>query len=151
MKADRHDEIKRIFLQVCELPETERTTYLERTCGQDTELRREVERLLECDREDDLITSRHVAGRFGGTPAFSESVTGPDFIDTTHPPPAAWQRLFNVKSILLLALIVLGLAVCAWLRSAYKRHLLQSRADELRTVLDTTARSLSRNDSIDLA
>lgn len=143
MNADRHDEVKKIFLEICDLPEAERAAYLERTCGPDAELRREIERLLECDREDDLITSRNVAARYGGgTPALSESVTGTDFIDTAHPPPAAWQRLLNLGSILLIVLVVLGLSVCAWLRSTYKNHLLQVRTDELRTILDTTTRSL---------
>jgi serine/threonine protein kinase/tetratricopeptide (TPR) repeat protein len=46
MNADRHTRIKELFLEICELPGSERLTALARACGEDRELRREIESLL---------------------------------------------------------------------------------------------------------
>ena len=49
MDAERWRRISSVFDQVCERPAAERTALLEQCCGQDEELRREVNSLLEAD------------------------------------------------------------------------------------------------------
>lgn len=46
MNADRHAQIKELFIRICELPEQYRSAALDRVCGDDLDLRREVESLL---------------------------------------------------------------------------------------------------------
>jgi serine/threonine protein kinase/tetratricopeptide (TPR) repeat protein len=46
MSSGRHARVKRLFLEICELPEDERLAALDRACGDDRALRREVESLL---------------------------------------------------------------------------------------------------------
>ena len=46
---DRHQTVMRIFRESCRLPETARGEFLARACGEDTELRAEVEELLSFD------------------------------------------------------------------------------------------------------
>ncbi len=46
MTSERHLRAKELFLAACELSAQERTAYLARECGDDGELRREVEELL---------------------------------------------------------------------------------------------------------
>jgi serine/threonine protein kinase len=47
MLKERWSEIERLYLSASELESTERVAYLERMCGSDVDLRREVESLLE--------------------------------------------------------------------------------------------------------
>jgi serine/threonine protein kinase len=47
MLRERRSEIERLYLSVSELESTERVAYLDRMCGSDLDLRREVESLLE--------------------------------------------------------------------------------------------------------
>jgi hypothetical protein len=46
MSMERHALVKKLFLRICELPEQDRLAALDRACGDDRELRREVESLL---------------------------------------------------------------------------------------------------------
>ena len=50
MDPERWQRIQEIFLEALELPEREISGHLDRACGQDAELRREVEALLDSDR-----------------------------------------------------------------------------------------------------
>ena len=47
MNSVRWERVKELFADVAELPEPERTAFLDRECGDDHELRKEVEQLLE--------------------------------------------------------------------------------------------------------
>lgn len=42
MDADRHARNKELFLEICDLPESEQRSALDRACGEDREFRREV-------------------------------------------------------------------------------------------------------------
>ncbi len=48
MTPERHQRVKQIFLQACELPLDARPAFMDETCGEDTELRAMVDSLL-CD------------------------------------------------------------------------------------------------------
>ncbi|MBZ5618581.1 MAG: AAA family ATPase [Acidobacteriia bacterium] len=50
MKPERWDEIQRIFRSALTLASDSRTSYLERVCGEDSDLRREVESLMAAGR-----------------------------------------------------------------------------------------------------
>ena len=46
MSTDRHALVKKLFLQICDLPEEDRLAALDEACGDDRELRGEVGSLL---------------------------------------------------------------------------------------------------------
>ncbi|MCA9241295.1 MAG: transporter substrate-binding protein [Planctomycetales bacterium] len=46
MNPQRHEQVKSVFLRACELEGQERAVFLDRACGVDEELKREVESLL---------------------------------------------------------------------------------------------------------
>ena len=54
MTAQRWARMKEIFGTALEMPEAERDAYLASACGQDTELRSEIERLLAKEHNPDL-------------------------------------------------------------------------------------------------
>ncbi|MDX1502614.1 MAG: protein kinase [Thermoanaerobaculia bacterium] len=55
MDPTRWQRIDRIFAAALERPPHERSSYLDRECGRDPELRRDVESLLASDRDDDFL------------------------------------------------------------------------------------------------
>ncbi len=72
MTADRWRHIEDLFVQAVERPLTERQDFLDRVCGEDEGLRRELESLLACDapdqrlveiRADDTEAEPDLAGR----------------------------------------------------------------------------------------
>ena len=66
MTIDRHRRAKEIFLAACELPVDSRTSHLDAECAGDSELRREVEALLEIDRSTtDATEERRPPERIG--------------------------------------------------------------------------------------
>ena len=71
------ERLKDIFHSARELPRAERDAFLTGACGDDEQLRREIETLLESDRAaDDFIAdppARLVADAFGGSPDPSEA------------------------------------------------------------------------------
>ena len=52
MSVERFRKAKDIFAHACELPDDEARRYLDKTCGDDAELRAEVEALIAADRGD---------------------------------------------------------------------------------------------------
>ena len=46
MDTDRHARIKKLFLEICDLAEEERAAAIDRLCGEDADLRREIDSLL---------------------------------------------------------------------------------------------------------
>jgi hypothetical protein len=51
MTSDRYERIRQIFAEACDLEGAERSRYLERECGEDKELRRELDSLLADDSQ----------------------------------------------------------------------------------------------------
>lgn len=63
MTAERWQQIQSILDAAADVPAAERGTFLERSCGDDRELRREVEELLELDGEvDEFLAAPAVPG-----------------------------------------------------------------------------------------
>src|ERR1051326_4011482 len=60
MTTERWREIERVFEAVSECPAEERESRLRQECGDDQDLRREVDALLACDVEDDAIAENAV-------------------------------------------------------------------------------------------
>jgi non-specific serine/threonine protein kinase/serine/threonine-protein kinase len=54
MSTDRHALVKKLFLQICDLPEEDRLAALDEACGDDRELRREVGSLLSFHDETEV-------------------------------------------------------------------------------------------------
>lgn len=52
MTSERYQQVKKIFLQVCDIEEASRAEFLERACGSDLDLRNEVESLLRYHNTD---------------------------------------------------------------------------------------------------
>jgi len=58
MTSDRWEQINRLYNAVVEVEEKERTSFLEKSCGGDAELRREVESLLAYDQQAQQFIDR---------------------------------------------------------------------------------------------
>ncbi|PYV38952.1 MAG: hypothetical protein DMG06_24360, partial [Acidobacteria bacterium] len=58
MTSNRWEEINRLYDAAVEVEETERTSFLEKACGEDAELRHEVESLLAYDKEAQPLLDR---------------------------------------------------------------------------------------------
>ena len=58
MNEERWHKIKSIFEEAIELPETERKTYLDETCGDDNQLRSKVEELISADSDTQSLFDR---------------------------------------------------------------------------------------------
>jgi hypothetical protein len=76
MNPERHQKIKQLFLAVCELDEQQAATFLDRECGDDRELRVEVESLL----------ANHLSETIIGQPASANNIA------ETSPPPGTSSR-----------------------------------------------------------
>ena len=60
--ADRHKRIKAIFLQACELAGDQRTAFLDRECGEDDEMRAEIEEMVRFEEENpDYLETSHTS------------------------------------------------------------------------------------------
>ena len=57
MNSERYQRVASIFQRACTLVEPSRTEYLDAECAGDAELRREVEKMLATDVEDDFLAS----------------------------------------------------------------------------------------------
>jgi non-specific serine/threonine protein kinase/serine/threonine-protein kinase len=62
MSTDRHARVKELFLRICDLPEEDRPAALDRACGDDLELRREVESLLGFHDDTEATPGRESPG-----------------------------------------------------------------------------------------
>jgi len=60
--SERHERIKRIFDRACDLPEGERSAFLDRECGGDAELRAELTELLAAEGIGALAERQRGAG-----------------------------------------------------------------------------------------
>jgi len=59
MKPEQHAQIKKVFLAACEQASNELEEFLDDTCGDDEELRRQVEALLAHHRPDESVDPSH--------------------------------------------------------------------------------------------
>lgn len=57
MTPERHEQIKKLFLAVCELDEQSRNTFLDEACADDADLRTEIESLLRYHEPATLLDS----------------------------------------------------------------------------------------------
>ena len=64
MTSNRWEEINRLYNAAVEVEEKERAAFLEKACGEDTELRREVESLLAYDQLAQQFLDRPQVGSF---------------------------------------------------------------------------------------
>ena len=62
MTSERHARVKELFLAACERPAEERSAFLGKVCGEDEELRREVESLLHFHDDDASVAPGGIAG-----------------------------------------------------------------------------------------
>lgn len=58
MTPERHEQIKRVFLAACDLDECARADYVNQRCGDDAELRDEVQALLRHHHPETIIAKR---------------------------------------------------------------------------------------------
>ncbi|MBS1827922.1 MAG: serine/threonine protein kinase [Acidobacteria bacterium] len=65
MTPERWPEVKRILYQAMELPVAEREVFLEGACGGDSELRGEVESLLQASEQEDVILDTSIVPKRG--------------------------------------------------------------------------------------
>jgi hypothetical protein len=95
MNAERHEQVKHIFLAACDLQPTEIAAFLNRVCAGDAELRQEVQSLLANHPSETIIgaalTKNHPARLRRPVPSH---VAG---VDSTGPPP---QERFSPGTIL---------------------------------------------------
>ena len=89
MTPDRWNKIKTLFSSAQDCPEAERSAFLLRACDGDDELRKEVEDLLDADREDQFLENSAVAeapsifgDENGAGGEISVSDSGPPRFDT---------------------------------------------------------------------
>jgi formylglycine-generating enzyme required for sulfatase activity/serine/threonine protein kinase len=75
MSRERHQRAKELFLAACELDAREAAAFLQRECGADAELRREVEELLGVDTAGVSVLDKQVSGV--GGPARAEAARIP--------------------------------------------------------------------------
>ncbi len=59
MKPERHAQIKKVFLAACDLAGDELQEFLDDTCGDDEDLRRQVEVLLSHHCPDESLAESH--------------------------------------------------------------------------------------------
>jgi predicted Ser/Thr protein kinase len=102
MTSQRHEEIKKLFLSVCELDEAGRASFLDQACRDDPELRSEVESLLRHHLPDTIIEApvpaRQSGGHAdGGAPQVLAEPVAPDL---TPVPVAEPQPRFSAGTII---------------------------------------------------
>lgn len=68
MTPERHEQIKKIFLTACDLEESARPAYINRACGNDAELREEVEALFRHHHPGTIIAGHADGGQAGSDP-----------------------------------------------------------------------------------
>src|SRR5215813_8644530 len=73
MTSDRWNRIEEIFQRALELPGSERSGYVAHTCGDDEELRSEVESLLASEGDSTILLRSLVAGDIRGLAEFRSS------------------------------------------------------------------------------
>ncbi len=93
MENDRWHRIEEIFEIAVELPEDERDAYLERKCGGDDELRREVEDLISADLEAEEFIEEPLLGSHTLANFLDEKVGSIEDIENSVPPHFLGRRI----------------------------------------------------------
>jgi non-specific serine/threonine protein kinase/serine/threonine-protein kinase len=79
MTPDRYEQVRSLFISVCEMNEPQRSAALSERCANDEELRREVEALLAAEsNEDDLLRESRLGIMADVVQAAAESAAGAD-------------------------------------------------------------------------
>ncbi len=91
--SDRWQKIEEIFEVAVELPEDEREVYLERMCGGDAELRREVEDLIAADIEAEEFIEQPLLGSHTLANFLDEKVGAIEDIESSVPPHFLGRRV----------------------------------------------------------
>ncbi|MBU0637753.1 MAG: serine/threonine-protein kinase [Planctomycetes bacterium] len=91
MTPERYQQVRRVFAEVCQLPVEERTGHLDRACGNDAELRAEVETLLYHDEETLPVKPRISAAQAFGRGSRGAPATPP--ADGAAEAPARVERI----------------------------------------------------------
>ena len=91
--SDRWQKIEEIFEIAVELPEDERDAYLEKECGDDAALRREVEDLISADLEADEFIEEPLLGSHTLANFLDEKVGAIDDIENSVPPHFLGRRI----------------------------------------------------------
>ena len=146
MKPERYSQIRELFQQACELDEASRSAFLDQQCGDDAELRSEVESLLKCD-----ITRTIVAA-----PTMQDVAVSTAQPITRSQAPLSRALLFEAGGILsrffrrpvyryltiaIVSLLLVGLGL--WMYDGMRRSLRQLVASRLQGVLDADVEALT--------
>ena len=78
MPDSNRQQVRRLFMEVVELPEAQRSTALDRMCGSDAALRSEVEALLRADRAAGAFLSNPTAAEAQRAPAVAQAGAEPE-------------------------------------------------------------------------
>lgn len=79
-KPDRHQQVKTLFLAACQMAPEARPSFLADACGDDVELRREIESLLDHDDDSGAVWSPEIRLQGGDRAASLTQVKRPERI-----------------------------------------------------------------------
>ena len=145
MSADRHARVKEIFFEALELPADKRKTFVAKVCGDDLELRNEVDSLLRHQHTETIISetipvkhsdptvvpTKKTKGRFHVGP----SLTGGRWFALLF-----GDRLSRAITIFSVFALVLGLGI--WTTMGVRRSLNNIRAEQLQSLLRADVKAL---------
>ena len=137
MNSSRHKQITETFLGACDLGEEELQAFLDKNCGDDVELRSEVESLLKHHRLH-TVSTRPVSDAKSAapprTPALHRISRNPLAATST----GERRRSLLAAGIVMLALAIVGFWVCRRVHSALQDDL----QNQLQLVLDANVNAL---------
>lgn len=97
--AERYQRVKEVFFEAVDLPPAERDGFLERSCGDDPDLKTEVARLLAREEEENAEDFLEVPAVVGLGLADEAAETGPRSVlpAALEPPLEGWSRFRLVE------------------------------------------------------
>ncbi len=140
MSEEAYARAKEIFARAVELEDSERDAFLARACGADSELRGEIDSLLEHHFPRSLIGARSPGARPRAQPRLR-----PEPFYTTHTTDWWFGRLFSGlgrRRIWILVAIAFPVGLGPWVHARFEQALLEIRRDELEAVLSTGGHAL---------
>jgi hypothetical protein len=139
MRFARYDRVKQVFLRAVEHSAESRAQYLDKECGSDRELRRDIEALLAAHHDSTALFAGRGIGLMGHP---QPRGVGERFA----PLQDGLARLFNtrIRRILAIAVTVaLVLVLGYWVRTQARNMLLAQAGSALLAVVDGNATALS--------